>query len=42
MKVASSTLTMIINEIDIFNDLFPAFTWLLECAAKEQLLASTG
>lgn len=42
MKAASNTLTVIINEIDIFNYLFPALTWLLECTVKEQLLASTG
>ena len=42
MKAAPSTFTAIINEIDIFNYLFPAFTRLFERTAKEQLLASTG
>lgn len=34
MKAAALAFTTIINEINIFNYLFPAFTWLSGCAAK--------
>lgn len=43
VKAPTSTLTVTINEIDIFNyPPFPAFTLLFEHTAKEQLFASGG